>query len=137
MTRGIPQAGDVLFTMEAPLGNVAEITMTNRFALAQRLVALCPNREIMIGSFLKDLLLTKTLQEKIFAHQSGTTVYGIKASVLKEIKIPLPPLAEQQAIVAEIEAEQTLVNANRELITRFETKIQTTLSRIWGEGLSE
>jgi type I restriction enzyme M protein len=136
MTRGIPQTGDILFTMEAPLGNVAEITMTNRFALAQRLVALCPNREIMIGSFLKDLLLTQTLQEKIFSHQSGTTVYGIKASILKEIKIPVPPLAEQQAIVAEIEAEQALVNANRELITRFEAKIQTTLSRIWGDESS-
>jgi type I restriction enzyme M protein len=36
-------------------------------------------------------------------------------------------------IVAEIEAEQALVNANRELITRFETKIQTTLARVWGE----
>jgi restriction endonuclease S subunit len=133
MTRGIPQAGDVLFTMEAPLGNVAEITMTGRFALAQRLVALCPNREIMVGAFLKDLLLTRMLQDKILAHQSGTTVYGIKASVLKELTIPVPPLATQQAIVAEIEAEQALVAANRELITRFEQKIQTTLSRIWCE----
>jgi type I restriction enzyme M protein len=35
--------------------------------------------------------------------------------------------------VNKIEAEQVLVNANRELITRFENKIQTTLSRIWGE----
>ncbi|HEY4696747.1 MAG TPA: hypothetical protein VI913_00570 [Candidatus Peribacteraceae bacterium] len=39
----------------------------------------------------------------------------------------------QQAIVAEIEAEQALVAANRELITRFEQKIQATLARIWGE----
>lgn len=39
----------------------------------------------------------------------------------------------QQAIVAEIEAEQALVNANRELIARFEKKIQATLARIWGE----
>ncbi|OGR07752.1 MAG: N-6 DNA methylase, partial [Deltaproteobacteria bacterium RIFOXYD12_FULL_50_9] len=52
---------------------------------------------------------------------------------LKMVKIPLPPLATQQTIIAEIEAEQTLVNANRELITRFEKKIQTTLTRIWGE----
>ena len=37
---------------------------------------------------------------------------------------PLPPLATQQAIVAEIEAEQALVAANRELIARFEKKIQ-------------
>ena len=49
------------------------------------------------------------------------------------VQFPLPPLATQQAIVAEIEAEQALVAANRELITRFERKIQATLARIWGE----
>jgi type I restriction enzyme M protein len=53
---------------------------------------------------------------------------------IKTIKIPLPPLATQQAIVAEIEAEQALVAANRELITRFEQKVQATLARIWGEA---
>jgi type I restriction enzyme M protein len=36
-------------------------------------------------------------------------------------------------IVAEIEAEQALVAANRELITRFEKKIQSTLARVWGK----
>ena len=49
------------------------------------------------------------------------------------VKVSLPPLATQQVIVAEIEAEQALVAANRELITRFEQKIQATLARIWGE----
>jgi type I restriction enzyme M protein len=60
---------------------------------------------------------------------SQTTVY--------ERSIPLPPLATQRAIVAEIEAEQALVAANRELITRFEQKIQTTLARVWGEAPEE
>ncbi|MFZ4777986.1 MAG: hypothetical protein ACOYM3_21665 [Terrimicrobiaceae bacterium] len=32
--------------------------------------------------------------------------------------------------------EHTLVAANRELITRFEAKIQATLARIWGEDAS-
>ena len=53
---------------------------------------------------------------------------------LRLLKIPLPPLATQRAIVAEIEAEQALVAANRELITRFSAKIQVTLARIWGEA---
>jgi type I restriction enzyme M protein len=53
---------------------------------------------------------------------------------LKESSIAIPPVAIQQAIVAEIEAEQALVAANRELITRFEKKIQATLARIWGEA---
>ncbi len=56
---------------------------------------------------------------------SQTTVY--------EREISLPPLATQRAIVAEIEAEQALVNGNRELIVRFERKIQTTLARVWGD----
>ena len=52
---------------------------------------------------------------------------------MKEYSIPLPPLATQQAIVAEIEAEQALVRANNELTARFEKKIQGTLARVWGE----
>jgi len=58
---------------------------------------------------------------------------GQPRDALVQVKIPLPPLATQQAIVAEIEAEQALVAANRELITRFEKKIQTTLARVWNE----
>ena len=58
-------------------------------------------------------------------------------SHLLVIASPSRPLATQQAIVAEIEAEQALVAANRELISRFEKKIQATLARIWGEETGE
>jgi type I restriction enzyme M protein len=54
---------------------------------------------------------------------------------LKGYSVPLPPLAAQRAIVEEIEAEQSLVAANRELISRLEQKIQATLARIWGEDV--
>jgi len=63
----------------------------------------------------------------------GLTRY-LTLPMITSINLPLPPLATQRAIVAEIEAEQALVAANRELITRFEQKIQTTLARIWGEA---
>ena len=46
-------------------------------------------------------------------------------------------LTNQQQIVAEIEAEQALVAANRELIARFEQKIQATLARVWGEEITD
>ena len=41
-------------------------------------------------------------------------------------------LATPKDNATEIEAEQALVAANRELISRFEHKIQATLARIWG-----
>jgi type I restriction enzyme M protein len=63
----------------------------------------------------------------------GVTMKNLNQDILSTIRIPLPPLATQHAIVTEIEAEQKLVAANRELIERFEKKIQATLARVWGE----
>ena len=51
-----------------------------------------------------------------------------------KIKIPVPSFDIQKYFAAEIEAEQAAVNANRELIDRFEKKIQDTLARIWGDA---
>jgi len=58
---------------------------------------------------------------------------GISAQTLRQFSIPMPPLEMQQRVATEIEAEQALVAANRELITRFAEKIQATLARVWGE----
>ena len=65
----------------------------------------------------------------------GASIRNLSQSILSDLEIPLPPLVVQQAIVAEIEAEQALVAANRELVKRFEKKIQTALARVWGEDL--
>ncbi len=56
---------------------------------------------------------------------------NINIEILKTLKIPIPDPETQRAIVAEIEAEQALVAANRELIRRFEAKIKTTIDRVW------
>ena len=58
---------------------------------------------------------------------------SMRKTVVEAHQIPLPPLETQQAIVAEIKTERSLVDANRELITRFEKKIQDTINRVWAE----
>ena len=63
----------------------------------------------------------------------GVGLVHITKGNLERIKIPLPALTEQNAVAAEMETEQALVGANRELIARFEQKIQATLARVWGE----
>ena len=83
--------------------------------------------------FLKHCL-DSTFAEGIDHIVFGAAYKALTIEKLKEFKIPFPPLATQQAIVAGIEAEQALVDANRELIARFEKKIQATLARVWGEG---
>jgi type I restriction enzyme M protein len=76
---------------------------------------------------------SRDFAEMIKTVGQGANIRNLSQSILNEISIPLPPLATQQAIVADIEAEQALVDANRELIEHFEKKIQATLARVWGK----
>ena len=47
------------------------------------------------------------------------------------IPIPVPSISAQVAIVDDLQAERTLVETNRELIKRFEKKIQDCIARVW------
>ena len=78
-------------------------------------------------------LLPKYLYYYLLANPIKTDGYKRHYGKLKETTVPLPPLAEQRAIVAEIEAERALVEANRDLIARMEKKIQAVLARVWGQ----
>ena len=82
-------------------------------------------------------LFLKTDKPALIRLSGGGAQPNISQKIVREFQIPLPPLATQQAIVAEIEAEQALVAANRELVARFEQKIQATLARVWGENAAE
>lgn len=66
------------------------------------------------------------------AHPLPTDGYRRHFSLLKDHQVALPPLETQQTIVAEIEAEQVLVAANRELVARLEKKVDATIARVWG-----
>ena len=62
----------------------------------------------------------------------GVGLVHITKGNLERIRIPLPPIATQQAIVTELVSEQTLVEANGQLIERMEKKIQAVIGRVWG-----
>ncbi len=90
MTRGIPERGDVIFTTEAPLANVALLDTDERVVFAQRIIVLQPDRAKLGGAYLKYMLQSAPLQASIHAHGTGATVQGIKASLLKNIPVCFP-----------------------------------------------
>lgn len=141
MTRGIPQEGDVLFTTEAPLANVAQLDTSEKVVFAQRIIILQPLDSTLDRTFLRYLLLSDEAQKRIMEKGTGATVQGIKASLLKQIKITFPPLTEQHRIVAILDkafdglgtakanADQNLKNAH----ALFESQLQSVFSQ-QGEG---
>ena len=53
----------------------------------------------------------------------------------RSIPIPLPPLAQQRRLVAELDAEAAQMDSVRSLLPRFEAKIQRVLDRVWGNAV--
>lgn len=102
MTRGIPKVGDVLLTTEAPLGNVAQIDIEEKFALAQR--AICFQfYESEVERFIYYYLRSPLFNQELGLNSTGSTVKGIKAATLKKLPVHIAPLAEQKRIVEKLD----------------------------------
>ena len=87
-----------------------------------------------------DLILPEYLYFNLLAqHENhglqsvGAVFKNLTTNQIRDFEIPLPPLTTQQAIVVEIEAEQSLISANQELVERMVRKIQAAIGRVWNE----
>jgi type I restriction enzyme M protein len=125
--------GELIMSCSGTMGKVAMIPENAPTGVInQALLKLAPTKRIL-GVFLKLWMESDNFQRSLADFTYGAAIKNVASvETLKGLRLPLPPLATQQTIVAEIEAEQALVNANRELIARFGKKIQATLARVWG-----
>lgn len=121
--------GDILITVKGSgLGSINLLDIEEA-AISRQLMAIRVTDAN--SAYVHTFLLSKF--EHFQSLGNGAAIPGISREHVLGLQIPVPPLPEQRSIVLEIEAEQALVAANRELITRFEKKIQATLARVWGE----
>ena len=101
MRRGLPRIGDVLLTMEAPLGHVALIDRED-IALAQRVIRLRLHPDRLQSSFALLCLNSPYFQNQLRMRATGSTAQGIKASKLPQLLVALPPINEQSEIVEQV-----------------------------------
>lgn len=128
-----PEKGDVLYSKNGTIGIAKFVDWDWEFSIFVSLCLIKPKKDLLDPHYLTCFLNSDSAYAQATARSKSGTVTNLHLVDIKTIKIPVPPLATQQAIVAEIEAEQALVAANRELVARFEKKIQATLDCVWGE----
>ncbi|MCZ8036355.1 MAG: N-6 DNA methylase [Novosphingobium sp.] len=122
----------VLVTIAANIGDTALLDYPACFP--DSVVGLTPVEDVD-AAYLE--LMMRTQKEHLDRIAPQAAQKNINIEILKTLSLPRPDIETQKAIVAEIEAEQALVNCNRDLIVRLEKKIEAAIARVWGESEGE
>lgn len=137
MRRGIPQKGDVIFTTEAPLGEVARIKTDDKLAFAQRIIVLEPNTQQLNAGYLFYALQDIVLKNRIAARATGTTVIGIKAAELKKVEIDLPPLQQQEKIADILSSLDDKIELNNKINENLERQATALFNNFYDQAETE
>lgn len=129
MRRGIPQAGDVVLTTEAPLGEVAQLD-SRKIALAQRVITLRGKKGVLDNDYLLYLLQSNDVQHQLDGRGTGSTVKGIKQSELKEIILTFPSFEAQKRIAHHLKSIDNKITLNRQINQTLEQMAQA-LFKSW------
>jgi type I restriction enzyme, S subunit len=120
MRRGLPRTGDILFTTEAPLGNVALVNRED-VALAQRIIRFRMDSRCFFPGFTLYAMMSDHFQVQLQSLSTGSTAEGLKASKLPLLRIVSPPLAEQVAIADYLDRETARID---QLVAKVEAAIE-------------
>jgi restriction endonuclease S subunit len=128
-----PRRDDILYTVTGSYGIPVHVDFDRPFCFQRHigLVRVVPGR--ISSRYLSAILASPYARAQADRAATGVAQKTVSLKALRSFSIPVPPMATQVAIVAEFEAERMLMAANRELIVRFEQKIEAALARMWGD----
>ncbi|HTZ87245.1 MAG TPA: restriction endonuclease subunit S, partial [Solirubrobacteraceae bacterium] len=119
------QAGDVLLTSEAPLGEVAYLDDAVDYCLGQRLFGLRARSDVLDSRFLFYALRSPRVQARLRSRASGTTAQGIKQAELRRVELEIPTIAEQRKISSVLGALDDKIDSNFRLARILEEAAAT------------
>ncbi|MBS7787969.1 N-6 DNA methylase [Flavobacterium sp. CYK-55] len=128
-----PEIGDILYTKNGTVGVAKMIDWEYEFSIFVSLALIKPKRELIESKYLEIMMNTDLVFNQSTAHSKSGTITNLHLIEIKQFKIPLPNKETQQQIISQIENEQKLVNANKELIAIYEQKIKDRIGKVWGE----
>lgn len=137
MKKGGTERGDIILTMEAPLGNIAQIPDDKKYILSQRVILLKPKQGLVFNNFLKHQLMSNGFQFLLKKDATGTTATGIQQSKLVRLPVALPLLREQQLIAEILDTVDEAIARTESLIAKLKQMKAGLLRGLLTRGLDE
>ena len=125
--------GDVLFNRTNSIEHVGKtglFDLDGDYCFASYLVRVVPDPGKVLPLFLTLMMNSPAFQQEAKGKASKSiNQANINATIMRNIKVPVPPLAEQRRIVAAVEAEQRAIAAAEAVIAAAPARKQAILER--------
>lgn len=135
MNKGPCAKADVVMTMEAPLGNIAQIPDNNKYILSQRTLLFKTLKHIVNNNYFFYVLSDKHFQAELIKNSTGSTVVGIQQKKLAKIKIKLPDYSTQTKIAHILSACDTVIEKTQVAISKYKAIKQGMLHDLFTRGI--
>lgn len=114
-----PQKDDILYTkVGATFGYAARVTMDYEFSIFVSLCLIKPVKECISSKFLEFLMNSELVFKQARRRVSGSGVPDLHLIEIRDFKIPLPSIEEQQVIVTELESKLSICDKIEETISQ-------------------
>jgi type I restriction enzyme S subunit len=97
-----PQRRDILITKDGTIGRAAVVDTTRQFCINQSVAVIWLRSCAMDRQFLLAVIESELTQKPIWAKARGVAIQHLSITDFAKMAVPIPPLAEQQRIVAEV-----------------------------------
>ena len=134
LKKGKLRRGDVVLTTRGTIGNVGFYDETITFdsiRINSGMIIFRPDHKELLGIYLFYFFQSLNFKKQRDSIVSGAAQPQLPIRSLNNATIPIPSLATQQAIVAELEAERAAVDQARDLAARMQGRIDAAIARVW------
>lgn len=118
--RSVPQKGDILFTREAPMGEVAIVDFDDHIFLGQRIMQYRCNTNLISPNFLLALINSDSFQRHIDILGKGATVKHLAVPDCYNFNIIVPPVDLQNQFATIIEMIEGIKVQNQKTLMELE-----------------
>jgi len=96
-------------------------------------LVLKPKSDQIFEDYFYYILGSPVMKREFKKKAKGTTVKNLNISLVSDVKIPLPSLSEQKAIVAKLDRAQRLIDIDREMLAKYDELIQSVFLEMFGD----
>ena len=127
--------GDVLYSMIGSIGNYAFVDNEPNYAIKN--VALFRSIDKRLhNKFFLHLINSSIFQRQIEQRMKGGTQKFVSLKILRNLKIPLPPLEEQKKIAAILDAADDYRQKTKALIEKYDQLTQSLFQDMFGDPVT-